>query len=414
MTHGVDSVETYNAVYVAADSAGRSEDWPTLWGLRDRLSETDLWVDAYGPACAIAGWYVDREAGRALLNELIDNGFHQPEMFTKEFATTFGTEPGWAERERQMRANVPPSAIELMEWPDYPPTLEPVLDRVAPEREAVLRDRLPSAAGSAWQTAVQLLNWVTTSWVHGNGHVDRRDALSVLDRVGAGERFACVEYTIVLSQALNAIGIPARSLNLLMRDHHTGAGRGHVVSEAWIDDLGRWVLLDGQNGAWWGDERNPLGVVDLLKRYAAGDRPPMNSSHHSLDDSDQTVWFWYFNAATATGLTWSNGPFVPIFQTHGVVRSDRLVHGCEHVAPDLARIATGVVQASGPALTFSPVHPFATGVLIRPVDTGSDAARLTPGEPFELAAPAGTHDYEVATTTPYGTLAAERLRYITR
>jgi hypothetical protein len=32
--------------------------------------------------------------------------------------------------------------------------------------------------------------------------VDGGDAIQVLDRVAAGERFACREYTIVLSQAL--------------------------------------------------------------------------------------------------------------------------------------------------------------------------------------------------------------------
>jgi hypothetical protein len=154
----------------------------------------------YRPLCAIAGWYVDRTAAQKLLDELIAAGFHQPELLAEELADTFATEPGWAEREALMRANVPPPGVELHEWPDYEPTLEPVLERLTADREAVLRERLPVRADSAWQTAQQTLDWVSTRWEHANGHVQNRDAVEVLDRVASGERFACVEYTIVLSQ----------------------------------------------------------------------------------------------------------------------------------------------------------------------------------------------------------------------
>lgn len=401
-------------MFVAADSAGRSGDWAALWSLRQGLRSTDLWAGFYGAACAIAGWHVDRKAGRALLDELIADGFHQPEMFLEEFADSFARDEGWDEQLQRMRANVPAPPLELLDWPDFAPTLEPVLDRLAPDREARLRERLPAPVSSAWQTALGLLNWVTTRWVHANGHVERRDALEVLDRVAHGERFACVEYTILLSQALNAVGIPARSLSLLMRDHHTGAGRGHVVSEAWIDDLGQWVLLDGQNGAWWGDEGNPLGVLDLMRRYADNDRPPMNSRHHDLSDAAQAIWFWYFAAAKTTGLTWSDAPFVPTFQTHGVIQSDRLVRGHDHVAPDLARIQTGVVDSNGPALTFAPAHPYATAVQLRPASGHGPLTEIPLGEPFELDASVGIHTFEVATITPFGALAGSALRYISR
>src|SRR5665647_2687021 len=116
----MDSKETHNEVLVAADIAGRSEDWPALWELRDRLRETDLWVGFYGPSCAVAGWHVDREAGRSLLVEVIAGGFHQPEMFAEEFASTFATEPAWTQQQEQMRSNVPAPPIELLDWPDYP------------------------------------------------------------------------------------------------------------------------------------------------------------------------------------------------------------------------------------------------------------------------------------------------------
>lgn len=414
-TGRVKSQETHNEVLVAADIAAHAEDWQALWELRDRLRATDLWVGSYGAACAIAGWHVDREAGRAVLDEVIAAGFHQPEMFSDEFADTFATEDGWAERERQMLAQVPPPRVELLNWPDYAPTIEPVLDRLPAERERLLGEMLPAGTHSAWETARNTLDWVTARWEHANGHVDNRDALEVLERVDAGERFACVEYTIVLSQALNALGIPARSLNLLMRDHHTGAGRGHVVSEAWIDDLARWVLLDGQNGAWWGEENAPLGVLELMARYRDDDRPAMNSRVRDLSDQEQAVWFWYFANARTTGLGWSDGPFVPTFQNDYTVRTERLVRGSEHVAPDLSRIGTAVVDRGGPALEFTPVHPFAIGVDVRRLhtDDDDDLVHLTPGDALRLDLPPGLHAFDVATVTGYGTLHPTLLRYET-
>jgi hypothetical protein len=402
------SVETNNELYVAADTAARAEDWPALWALRDRFRATGDWPGAYGPACAIAGWHVDRDAGEALLDEVIDAGFHQPDLWRAEFAESFATEPSWPARLDRMRANVPPPSVTLTEWPDYPPVLAPMLDRLAPDREALLRERLPEPAGAAWETALRLLDWTTSGWEHANGHVDNRDAVEVLDRVAAGERFACVEYSIVLTQALNAARIPARTLALRMRDYHTGVGRGHVVSEAWIDDLGRWVVLDGQNGAWWGDSQ-PLGILDLIERESAADRPPMNSRRHELSDVDQADWFSYFASATTTGLTWSDGPYVPVFQDRFPVRTERLVHGSDAVAPDLGAIATALVDADGPGVAFTPLHPFATAVSV--ADADGSTSTIEVGGPLALGGDAGVHTRTVSAVTPYATLRAHTLSY---
>lgn len=90
--------------------------------------------------------------------------------------------------------------------------------------------------------------------------------MDVLERVAAGERFACVENSIVLSQALNAVRIPARRVQLRQANHHIGVGRCHVVSEAWIDELDKWVVLDGQNGAYWADtDGAPMALPDLQR-----------------------------------------------------------------------------------------------------------------------------------------------------
>jgi hypothetical protein len=235
----------------------------------------------------------------------------------------------------------------------------------------------------------------------------------ILDRVGQGDRFACREYTVVLTQALNAVRIPARRITLLKAAYHAGIGTGHAVTEAWIDELGRWVLLDGQNGAVWRDAPGrPLGVRELQQCYRSGEQPSFTGSGRNFDPDEAGQWFTYFHTAAVTGhLAWSDGPFVPVAEDGMVIRSQRLAASDTDCSPDLAAIRTGVTDHEGPALTFHCDHPYATGFRIAGPD--GEAASLDPGEPFPLDAPGG-HALTLSIQTPYGTLTGQPLRYIRR
>lgn len=248
-----------------------------------------------------------------------------------------------------MAANVAPPCVELLEWPTATPAPPLRLDRLLPDGEERLRGLLPQPLETAWPTALLLLDWVTRRWKHANAHVESQDSVEVLERVDAGERFACVEYSIVLSQALNACGIPARRVNLRTADHHTGVAKGHVVSEAWIDDFNRWVLLDGQNGAWWGEPGHPLGVLELHDRLRAGDQPPMNGIAKDLSASESSLWFRYFTSFSSTGITWAAPPFSPVFQEDSPILTDVLVRDRTLLEPDLAGISMSLVDEGGAA-----------------------------------------------------------------
>ena len=180
-----------------------------------------------------------------------------------------------------------------------------------------------------------------------------------------------------------------------------------MVSEAWIDDLRRWVVLDGQNGAWWGMVDEPLGLRDLQAiEHASGPRPDMCLTVRDITPQDQQTWWRYFHAASSSGLAWCER-LVPIFQ--GEAATARLVVPPKAIThPELTGIETGVVDSdAGPGLLFTPVHPYAIGTLVR--DT-----RLEPGQSFvlEILRP-GKHELEVSTLTSYGTLTPQSLQ-ITR
>jgi hypothetical protein len=85
-------------------------------------------------------------------------------------------------------------------------------------------------------------------WKHASdGRPKREDPISIVEEAKAGGRFRCVEYSVVLGACLNALGIPARTLNLMPRDIETSfGGAGHMVVEAFLRDTERWQFADPQ------------------------------------------------------------------------------------------------------------------------------------------------------------------------
>jgi transglutaminase-like putative cysteine protease len=401
-------------VRVAAEDHVRGERWGELLELRRALeADAEQWVSLWAPMLAVA---TAREGGDGLplLEEAVQRGFRQPEMFGDLLGQTFGADDRWAALREGMAAPPPPPGLELVEWPtsDLAPAL--VLERQPGDREEELAARLPPALPSAWDTAVRQLDWVHGRWEHANDHVERPDALEVLDRVERGDRFACVEYSIVLTQALNAVGIPARRVRLLRPDHHTGLGKSHQVSEAWVDDLGCWVVLDGQNGAWWTDHHDrPMSALTLQAARLTRQRATMRTTSGTCDEEATAWWFEHFATVCSTGLSYVTGSFVPLFQDADVLASPLLVRDARLAEPDLSQLATGIVDADGPAVELLPVHPYALGITIDGASTGPRNIHGVPAV-LTLDPSPGEHKLAVATRTRYGVLRSASLVYQAR
>jgi hypothetical protein len=391
--------------------AGR---WAELVALEPALrADTEYWPSWWMAACAIGRWHEGRADARDLLEECIALGFHDMEPFGTLFDNSFGTEEDWPALRARIEANAQLPPVALVRWPCSRPILPLGLSRLNAPGAARLAARLPQPQASALATAEMLLGWVTERWRHSGGSHDApQDANVVLDRVERGERFAGAEYTVVLTQALNAVQIPARPISLFRLDYHVGAGTAHAATEAWVDDLGKWALLDGQNGAVWRDAAGmPLSVLELQQRYLIGDQPEYSGRGQNFDANDAAEWFKYFYAATVTGaLAWSPEPYVPVREGTTVIASQRLIEATANVAPDLAAISTGVADHQGPALMFSTDHPYATGFQV--TDADGRTTGLDPGQPFRFAREEGEHDLTVAIKTRYGTLTPQQLVYV--
>jgi hypothetical protein len=391
-----------------------AKDWVAFAALREQLrADADQWPDWWGPWSAVAARRLGDPAARNLLDKVVAAGFCQPELLDGQLESAFGGDPDWDELAARIATNVVAAPIVLEEWPTLTPGLPLELFRLPEGREAALLELIPRPAGTAWETAISLLGWVSRRWRHANAHMDVDDAVSCLERVAAGERFACVEYGLVLSQALNAVGIPSRRLSLRQRQKHVGLGRGHVVSEAWIDDWNRWVVLDGQNGWFWtGADGIPLGMLELQKLQHAGAPTPAVTvvTGQEFARAEVDSWFSYFAHAYTTGGAWESPGYTPVFQRTWVNPTPRLERAGRRLYPDLSELGIGIASDAGRvAFELVTAHPFADGFEVR---SGATVERVPRSAPrWVLAEGPGEHIVELATHTRYGVLAAKILRY---
>ncbi|MFP4690337.1 MAG: transglutaminase-like domain-containing protein [Bacteroidales bacterium] len=129
-----------------------------------------------------------------------------------------------------------------------------------------LREMVKNQEGDL-QKAIELLHWTSNRWQHNGGHsAGTSDAFEILSRAAAGEGFSCAEYAVVLATAANAIGIPARVVNLKIREAETAvSGAGHSLTEVYIRELKRWVMMDPQSDLVAFSEGQPLSAMELRK-----------------------------------------------------------------------------------------------------------------------------------------------------
>lgn len=153
--------------------------------------------------------------------------------------------------------NVSPSAgvknISYSQEPQNPLFVFQYSDTTANEFLKELRssyriDKLVAEDNTEFEKIKSILDWTNSRWSHnGSNSPSKSDALTILKEAKEGKQFRCVEYGIVAAAAMNSIGIPARTLGLKSRDvEKVRSGAGHVVTEAYSKELGKWIFMDPQ------------------------------------------------------------------------------------------------------------------------------------------------------------------------
>ena len=148
-----------------------------------------------------------------------------------------------------------------------------------------------------------ILNWTRSQWEHrGDVSPKKNDAISILDEVKEGGRFPCFAYGIVLASQLKVSGFKSRVIYLKTKDIATSMqGGGHVATEVFIDELQKWVFVDGQFNAMPFLNNVPLNAVELQNAI----RTDLNKlEFRSLDKIDKMnytnfvqEYLFYFDCA---------------------------------------------------------------------------------------------------------------------
>jgi hypothetical protein len=145
------------------------------------------------------------------------------------------------------------------------------------------------------------------AWVHEQfGHdpeckASRSDPITILREARAGRRFTCQEFALLLSGVLQCHGHPARVIAAMRDNYHRGSGKGHWLTEAWSGTLGKWIVMDPQNGCVWRRGRDLLNGAELRCALAAGAVrdivPVVNGRRRSRLrpwlEQFRTIWFYH-------------------------------------------------------------------------------------------------------------------------
>jgi hypothetical protein len=153
-------------------------------------------------------------------------------------------------------------------------------------------DEVTAGARTEFDKVRALSHWTRTRWEHnGSNEARHTDPVGILEEAAAGQQFRCSEYAIVLSGALNAIGVPARVVSLKTADSETRAsGAGHVVAEAYLRDAKRWVMVDGQWDVIPWVKGKPASALDLKKAIEAKSASITYTSLSGVNGAEYGRW----------------------------------------------------------------------------------------------------------------------------
>lgn len=175
------------------------------------------------------------------------------------------------------------------------------------------------------EAVLTVLNWTNNRWQHnGNNSPKKNDAISILDEAKAGGQFPCFAYAIVLRDQLNAIGYKARTVYLKSQDAaFRKSPPGHVATEVYLNDLDKWIFIDGQFNVMPTLNGTPLNAVEF---QSAINNDYENLKLISLDndiiskrDYINFVYDYLFYLDTTLDNRYHNGDKIKIGEKHSVM-----------------------------------------------------------------------------------------------
>jgi hypothetical protein len=200
-------------------------------------------------------------------------------------------------------------------------TDEPYLHEL---RRRLRLEEFIDSGGDAYWTARTLSYFVHGLWDHGDAveATEQSDPISILKDAEQGKAVRCIEYARVLTGCLVAVGVTARIIGLKQKNVETmRCGAGHVVTEAYLPSLNKWILVDPQFDAIPIVEGYPLNAVELQRSLATRHNGLTLASLSGTNPHDYFRWIlpylFYFDTrldqrVTATGGESAGVMLVPL------------------------------------------------------------------------------------------------------
>ena len=153
-------------------------------------------------------------------------------------------------------------------------------------------DSIVKNTTSDFEKVLKIQSWVNSRWKHdGENTPEINDAYYILKQAEKGERFRCVEYSVVAGACLQSLGFKVRNIGLMTKDiNDVNYGGGHAVNEVYISDLNKWIFIDPQYDVIATENGIPLNAVEL-QQVIANERPfEIINPNQIITKEEYTKW----------------------------------------------------------------------------------------------------------------------------
>jgi len=159
-------------------------------------------------------------------------------------------------------------------------------------RTAYALDTLMHPGHTDLENVLAVQHWVRSRWQHDGEHAaGTTNAIDILRAAEQGERFRCVEYSMVTTACLAALGYRVRGLGLMARDiGEVRSGGGHAANEVYLRDLRKWMFLDPQYDIITFHDSVPLNAVELQRMLALGHDVDVVNPSRTIGDEEYLRW----------------------------------------------------------------------------------------------------------------------------
>ncbi len=180
-------------------------------------------------------------------------------------------------------------------------------DNLIELRKSFQLDTLISEKNTDFENVMNIQSWVHSRWEHdGENTPEKNDPTYILEQAKKGERFRCVEYSIVTSACLKSLGFIVRGLWLKTRDVDVvNSGAGHVVNEVYLKDIGKWFFIDPQFDILVEKNGIPLNAVEFQEAIVNNEKIEIVNPSKEILDNDYIKWvgpyLFYFTTSLNNG-----------------------------------------------------------------------------------------------------------------